>query len=149
MEQRRFLSIDSVGQVQQRPRVLLVEDDPDTLAATATTLRETDDLEVWVARSGEQALEVAEELGFNADVVVVDLNLGPGMSGERFVAVYREHAVKPPKVIVLSGIPGVYDVARRMGAATTLPKPYDHDDLARRVRILAPRPFESKPDAAS
>jgi hypothetical protein len=35
-----------------------------------------------LARMGEHALEVADELGFLADVIVVDLSLGPGMSGD-------------------------------------------------------------------
>jgi DNA-binding response OmpR family regulator len=60
-------------------RVLVVEDDPDTLAV-ATVLR--DEFAVWVARDGEQALEVADELGFNADAVVLDLDLGRGMRGD-------------------------------------------------------------------
>ena len=65
--------------VKGKPRVLVVEDDADTLAAVATTLRDEDEFQVWVARDGEQALEVADELGFAADVVILDLDLGPGM----------------------------------------------------------------------
>jgi len=103
-----------------RIRVLVVEDDPDTLAAVAETLR--DEFAVWVARTGEQALEVADELGFDADVVVVDLDLGRGMRGDQFAAEYRRRAKGPARIIVLSGVPGVYEVSRRMGAATTLPR---------------------------
>jgi DNA-binding response OmpR family regulator len=73
-------------------QILVVEDDPDTLAALATLLREEDGFAVWVARDGEQALEVAEELGYRADVVVVDLDLGPGSRGDQFVAAYRQRA---------------------------------------------------------
>jgi PleD family two-component response regulator len=59
-------------------RILVVEDDPDVLASIAAVLRDEDGFAVWGARDGEQAMEVADELGFDADVLVVDLNLGPG-----------------------------------------------------------------------
>jgi DNA-binding response OmpR family regulator len=45
-----------------------VEDDADTLAAVAAALRE--DFAVWVARTGEQALEVADELVRTVRVLV-------------------------------------------------------------------------------
>ena len=118
-------------------RVLVVEDDPDTLAAVAATLR--DEFAVWVARDGEQALQVADELGFNADVVVLDLDLGPGMRGDQFAAEYARRAGRSPRVIVLSGVPRAHEVARSMHAAATLSKPYDADELVRTIRILSPR----------
>ncbi len=118
-------------------RVLVVEDDADTLAAVAAALRE--EFAVWVARTGEQALEVADELGFDADVVVVDLDLGPGIRGDQFAAEYRRRARAPARIVVLSGVPAAYDVARQIRAAAILPKPYDADELIRTVRILVPR----------
>ena len=118
-------------------RVLVVEDDADTLAAVAAALRE--EFAVWVARTGEQALEVAEELGFDADVVVVDLDLGRGMRGDQFAAEYRRRAKSPARLIVLSGVPAAHEIGRAMRAAAVLPKPYDADELIRTVQILVPR----------
>ncbi|TMG40302.1 MAG: response regulator [Chloroflexi bacterium] len=69
--------------VGDRVRVLVVEDDPDTLAAVATTLRDADEFAVWVARDADQALAVADELGYDADVLVLDLDLGHGIPGAR------------------------------------------------------------------
>jgi DNA-binding response OmpR family regulator len=115
-------------------RVLVVEDDPDTLAAVATALR--DEFAVWVARDAEQALEVAGELDFNADAVVLDLDLGSGMRGDQFAAEYRRRAGRQTPIIVVSGVPRVYDMARAMRAAATFPKPFDADELARTIRIL-------------
>jgi DNA-binding response OmpR family regulator len=126
--------------VAQPLRVLVVEDDPDTLAAVATTLRDADGIAVWVARSGEQALEVAGELGFNADAVILDLDLGQGMRGDQFAAEYRRRAKSPARIVVLSGVPAAHEVARRIRAAAILAKPYDADELVRTVRILVPRP---------
>jgi len=115
----------------------VVEDDADTLAAVAAALRE--DFAVWVARTGEQALEVADELGFDADVVVIDLDLGPGMRGDQFAREYRQRAQAPARIVVLSGVPAAHQIARQIRAAAVLPKPYDADELVRTVRVLVPR----------
>jgi len=123
--------------VPERIRVLVVEDDADTLAAVAAALRE--DFAVWVARTGEQALEVADELGFDADVVVIDLDLGPGMRGDQFASEYRRRARSPARIVVLSGVPAAHQIARQIRAAAVLPKPYDADELVRTVRVLVPR----------
>jgi len=123
--------------LRPRPRVLVVEDDPDTHAAVAEALRE--EFAVWVARDGEQALEVADELGFNADVVVIDLNLGPGIRGDQFAAEYRRRAKGPARIVVLSGVPMAHELGLAIGAAAILPKPYDVDDLVSTIRILSPR----------
>ena len=118
-------------------QILVVEDDPDTLAAVATLLRDEDGFAVWVARSGEQALEVADELGFNADLIVVDLHLGPGMRGDQFVAAYRRRSRGPFRLIVLSGVPAAYEIARTIRASAVISKPYEADELVRTIRILA------------
>jgi DNA-binding response OmpR family regulator len=123
--------------MSQKIRVLVVEDDADTLAAVAATLRE--EFAVWVARTGEQALEVADELGFDADVVVVDLDLGPGMRGDQFATAYRLRARAPARIVVVSGVPAAHQIARQIRAAAILPKPYDADELVRTVRVLVPR----------
>jgi len=129
--------------LNSKRRVLVVEDDADTLAAVATTLREEDDFSVWVARSGEQALEVAGELGFDADVVIIDLNLGGGMRGDQFAAEYRKLARSQPRLVVLSGVPAAQTIARQLRAAAIVPKPYDADDLVHTIRIVAPPPPET------
>ena len=118
--------------------MLVVEDDPDTLAAVATTLRDEDAFAVWVARNGEQALEVADELGFGADVVILDLDLGSGMRGPQFATEYRRRANRSARIIVLSGLRDAYEIARGMRAAAFFPKPYDAEELVRTIRILAP-----------
>ena len=129
-----------------RQRVLVVEDDADTLAALGEALR--DDFAVWVARTGEQALEVADELEFDADVMVVDLNLGPGIRGDEFVTEYRRRAKRPPRVIVLSGDATLRELARSIGAAAILAKPYDLDDLATTIRIVGRRPYLTREPGA-
>jgi DNA-binding response OmpR family regulator len=117
-------------------RILVVEDDPDALFSVATVLRDEEGFAVWIARDGAQAFEVAEELGFAADVLVVDLNLGPGMRGEQFVAAYRQRATRPVQVIVLSGVRGAHEIARLIRAAAVVGKPFEGADLVRCIRSL-------------
>ena len=122
----------------RKQRVLLVEDDADTLAVFAAALRE--EFSVWVARDGTQALEVAEELGWDADALVVDLALGEGPRGDQFVAYYRTRARREVPVLIVSGAPRAYEIARTMRAATILSKPLDVEDLVQRVHVLIARP---------
>jgi DNA-binding response OmpR family regulator len=125
-------------------RVLVVEDDPDTLAAVATALRDVDEFAVWVAREGQQALAVADELRFNADVLVLDLDLGPGMRGDQFAAEYRRRAPRPTPIIVVSGVPRGYELARSIRAAAVLAKPFDAEELVRTVRLFGGRSREDR-----
>ena len=117
-------------------RVLVVEDDPDTLAAVATTLRDADEFAVWVARDADQALAVADELGYDADVLVLDLDLGHGMRGDQFAAEYRRRAARTTPIVVVSGVPRARELARSIRAAAALPKPFDGEELVRTVRIF-------------
>jgi DNA-binding response OmpR family regulator len=118
-------------------RILVIEDDPDSLSAIASILRDEDGFAVWVARNGEQALEVADELGFNADVLVVDLDLGRGMRGDQFVAAYRYKAARPFRLIVVSGVPIAREIGKSIRASAVLEKPCDANELIRTIRVLA------------
>jgi len=117
-------------------RILVVEDDPDVLAAIAAILRDEDGFAVWVARDGEQAMEVADELGFDADVLVVDLNLGPGMRGDQLVREYRLKSRRPFRLVVVSGTPATHSIGRKLRASAIIEKPYEADQLVRMIRTL-------------
>lgn len=121
-----------------RARIILVEDDAATLESLAAVLRE--DFKVWVARDGTHALEVAEELQWDADAIVVDLRLGEGPRGDQFVAYYRTRARRRNiPVVLVSGAEGAYEVGRKMGAARVLRKPIDINVLTSTLhQLLAP-----------
>jgi DNA-binding response OmpR family regulator len=84
-----------------RRRIILVEDDEALLELLAVALREH--YAVWVARDGTHALEVAAELDWDADALLVDLALGEGPRGDQFVAYYRTRQKRKTPVIVISG----------------------------------------------
>jgi DNA-binding NtrC family response regulator len=122
--------------------VLLVEDEPDQAAILEAVLRH-EGLDVVVASSAEQALEIHQRTP--ADVLVTDLNL-PGMTGvdlmRRLSPPPTESAVEPkappPAVVVVTGAGTVASAvaALKLGAADYLQKPLDPARLVSLVREL-------------
>ncbi|MDC0743688.1 sigma-54-dependent transcriptional regulator [Polyangium mundeleinium] len=123
-------------------RVLLVEDEPDQAAILEAVLRH-EGLDVLVASSGEQALEIQHRTP--ADVLVTDLNL-PGMTGmdlmRRLTPPTEDEAIKTttpaPAVVVVTGSGSVSSAvdALKLGAADYLQKPLDPARLVSLVREL-------------
>jgi DNA-binding NtrC family response regulator len=121
-------------------RILLVEDEPDQAAILEAVLRH-EGLDVLVASSGEQALEIQTRTP--ADVLVTDLNL-PGMTGvdlmRRLAPVAEDEGGKlhQPAVVVVTGSGSVTSAvdALKMGAADYLQKPLDPARLVSLVREL-------------
>jgi CheY-like chemotaxis protein len=117
-------------------RVLVVEDDPGTRELVRQAL-EANGYPVEVAPNGKRALEVLA-----ADppaVVVLDVML-PGLDG--FSVVERMKAELPgggPPVVMLT-ILDEPERAARLGVEAYLHKPFDTDELLRRVRRLAGAP---------
>jgi len=122
----------------ERPTVLVVEDDEATLELFATALRE--DYRVFVAKNAEHAMSVGAELGWAADLLVVDLALGEGDRGDQFVAKYRARSGRRTPVIVVSGAPQAYEVAQALRPQSILMKPFELDELVRHVEIFATQP---------
>jgi PAS domain S-box-containing protein len=69
---------------RERKTVLLVEDEAVIAMATAATIG-TWGYEVLVARSGEKAVHIVET-GERIDLILMDIDLGPGMSGSEAAA---------------------------------------------------------------
>ena len=119
-----------------------MEDDEATLQMYAEALR--DDFKVFVAKNAAHALAVGEELKWNADMLVVDLALGAGLRGDQFITQYRERSGKKTPVIVVSGAPRAYDLARLIRPQSILYKPIEVDELVRQVGFFA-RPAGGPP----
>jgi len=122
-------------------RVLLVEDEPDQAAILEAVLRH-EGLDVFVASSGEQALEIQHRTP--ADVLVTDLNL-PGMTGMELIRRLAPPASEEetnrhatPAVIVVTGSGSVSNAvdALKLGAADYMQKPLDPARLVSLVREL-------------
>jgi two-component system, OmpR family, response regulator MprA len=108
------------------PRVLIAEDDPDTLVILRINLNAAG-FEPMLAGDGYTALERIE--AESPDAVLLDVLL-PGIDGWQVLE--QLHAKGDPvPVIVCSGKDNVHDLqrARELGAVAYLVKPFDIDRL--------------------
>jgi len=107
-------------------RVLVIEDTPDLTAYLRTAL-ESNGYEVLTAKNGREALGYLN--GHPVDMVLSDIFM-PEMDGIETIAAVRRHFPNV-RVIAMSGRPGVdyLTVARELGVARTLRKPFGMDEL--------------------
>ncbi len=110
-------------------RILVVDDDPCVNAAIAQLLRKVG-YEVLQASDGEQAMEMLGE--HSVDLTIVDIFMG-NVDGMELTMRIREQTPEA-KIIAMSGggvmdKSNVLEIARRFGAARTLAKPFESEDL--------------------
>ena len=116
-------------------RILIVEDDPDTLKLVGLYLAR-DGHKVLTASDGLEGLRLAREA--KPDLVVLDLNL-PGLDGMEVCRALREESVVP--IVMLTA--RVDEEARLagldLGADDYIIKPFSPRELAARVRAVLRR----------
>jgi two-component system KDP operon response regulator KdpE len=114
--------------------VLLVEDDPDIRTVVRTTLEghHYRVVEVGTAREGIDSVEV-----HHPHLVILDLML-PGKDGWWFLREVQQCPSPRPAVMVLSARSGQPErvMAQMLGAAEFMVKPFDPDQVVKRVRSL-------------
>lgn len=120
----------------QRPRVLIVEDDRDGRLLLVEWLEQAG-FEVTQAHNGLQALERAIET--SPDVVVTDLNI-PGIDGFELTRRLRQNLVtRDIPVLAVTGYSAFASDpsrAHRAGCDDVLAKPYSAADLEDAIRRL-------------
>ena len=117
-------------------RILIVDDNDDIRSMLELILRR-EGFDVASARDGEQALALYAERG--ADIVITDLFM-PERDGIETIVALRER-YPDTKIIAMSGWqsqrgPDYLAVAREIGAAGTLRKPFEPRELLRLVRRI-------------
>src|SRR5215469_9787602 len=123
------------------PKVLLIEDDPETAREIRAELVERGFDVDWAA-TGIEGLDKAR--AGNADAMIVD-RLLPGVDGLTIIEVIRQERVRTP-VLVLSALGAVDDRVRglRAGGDDYLAKPFAIVELVARVEALLRRPAENQ-----
>jgi CheY-like chemotaxis protein len=114
---------------------MIVDDDP-ALLTLGRAILSTLDLNIIVARSGEEAL-ISIQAPAIPELVLLDLTMPGGMSGlDTFDALHQRHPELP--VIACSGFfgDGAEEMCQHIGFAGMLPKPYTAESLVSVVRRI-------------
>ncbi len=116
-------------------RVLIVEDEPETLQLEQVILEEAGMQVTWVLGEGE-AMERLR--GERYEVVVTDLYVTRGQEGVESIGGLLREAGEVP-VVVVSGWPVEEEEARAAGIASVLRKPFGLEELVQVVRQVLGR----------
>ena len=111
-------------------KVLLVDDEKGILRVLSIKLK-ISGYEVVTATCGQEACDLIETA--NPDVMVLDVVM-PGMDGLELLQKLRLTSSLP--VIVYSARPSLATEAMRCGADDFLPKPFDVNELVKRIEAL-------------
>ena len=126
-----------MSEVQRQRRVLVVDDDEQLRYVLRETMTE-DGYEVEAASNGREALAIIQR--WQPDLIVLDLMM-PVMDGETFrQEQQRLGLAEQVPVVVLSAAREMRGIAERVGAAASVPKPFDLDDLLATVGRLTASP---------
>ena len=131
-----------------RPRILLVDDDPDLLRALRLRLR-ANNYEVTTASDGYAAIAAAQKE--RPALIILDLGLPVG---DGFVVLNRlqnSDALSGVPVIVLSARDpqNNEEKALKAGAAAFFQKPADNDELLNVIRVSIGPAAATQPDRKS
>jgi DNA-binding response OmpR family regulator len=115
------------GRQDSSVRILVVDDDPDTLDLVKLTLA-TAGFDVVLAAGGTDALRMIHDFMF--DLVLLDIMM-PDESGFEVMRKLRNAATLPPTVIILSalGTEAAKKTGEELGAFKYLVKPVSRGDL--------------------
>ena len=112
--------------------ILVVDDDPVLrgLMADALTI---EGYPVETASNGLEALQAMEEA--RPSLVILDMHM-PVLDGPALVEILRQRGFDPPVLVVSATSREVRRIARDLGAAASLPKPFELDELLDLVEQL-------------
>ena len=114
----------------KRQLVLVVDDHPKVLRFIEIDLK-LRGFEVITATSGQRALELVEST--RPDIMLRDIVM-PEMDGFEILQRLRGFTQLP--VVAFSASPGNHDEAIRLGASDFMPKPFNPNEMARRISAL-------------
>lgn len=136
--------MDLLRNTKEKPRILLVEDNPGDIRLTQEAFKESSlDIQMDVVTDGEMALNFLFKKGrfansLKPDIVLLDLNL-PKKNGIEVIKELKADAVlKKIPVIVLTTSDADHDISKAysLHANCYILKPVDFDDFARVIKLI-------------
>jgi CheY-like chemotaxis protein len=127
-------------QVEYRPRVLVVDDEPPLLKMVEVALRPLN-LEIYTAGNGRDGLELVRSV--KPDLVITDINM-PVMDGFEMIRALRgEITTMFIPIIILSSRDTAEDKLKGFtyGTDDYITKPFDYGELQARVKRLLHRVY--------
>ena len=112
--------------------ILIVEDEPITLLATATWLEDAG-FTVMAAHDGLQAVDLLEQHPGHFTALITDFHM-PFVTGAHVVMSMRRTYPGIPMIITTALSHAVTDDWRQHYSVETLPKPYDPETLVKMLR---------------
>jgi two-component system OmpR family response regulator len=131
---------------QARPKLLVVEDDPNIVELLSASLRFAG-FDVAAATNGAEAVAAASES--RPDLMVLDVML-PDLDGFEVIRRLREGGVRTP-VVFLTARDATDDKIRglTLGGDDYVTKPFSLEELTARIRAVLRRSALDQPDSAS
>ena len=122
-----------------KERVLIIDDDASVRESLSKVLRGAG-YEVTTVADGEQAVtQFAPE---QIDLVLLDLNLPFRNGWDVFERLTTQHPTMP--LIIITGMPNQYPIARAAGVGALMEKPIDAPALLRTMDELLTEPAEAR-----
>ncbi|MEK6757168.1 MAG: response regulator [Bacteroidota bacterium] len=122
----------------KKKHILIIDDEPAWLKSTARVLR-SEGYQVREAKSGAEALTVLRK--FRPDLILSDIRM-PDMNGfDLLDRIKKLPLISMTPVVFFSAVDDFHakKVARELGAAACLPKPYDQRDVVTVLKQYLPR----------
>jgi CheY-like chemotaxis protein len=120
-----------------KKKVVMVVDDEETLVTLVSAILSNEGYEVISASSGQECLDKLKKT--KPDLIVLDMMM-PGMSGREVCEKIRgDNNLKSIKIIFLTVAKFSEvgkDTLKRMGVLDYINKPFENEDLVRRIKKL-------------
>jgi CheY-like chemotaxis protein len=127
------------------PRILLIEDDPACADITSAMLEDTG-FEVQVAADGIEGIE--RFFNRRPDLVITDMIM-LGCDGIETISAIRAVDPSVPVVVISGGSGNLLELARGIGAAAVVAKPFTEEALLSAIAQATGRPSEDAPAVAA
>lgn len=133
--QTQNVGIDLDETLRRNKKILIVDDDPDTVELIKRILRLAD-FDVASARNGTDAINIVEKL--HPDIILLDL-LMPEIDGKTTLRNLREISQSP--VIVISAVTSKDSIVELLylGCDDYITKPFNRDELVARIHAVLRR----------